>query len=98
MNYEGAKTQTGVVMIEFYATWCPHCRNMMPVVDEVRERLNGRVPVYQFDIDKCSDDADAAGVTSVPTFIIYKNGRELWRDKGDTTADALLAAIDRALA
>lgn len=98
MNYEQARMQTGVVLIEFYATWCPHCQRMMPVVDDVRQQLNGQVPVYQFDIDKFPDDADEAGATTVPTFIIFKNGREVWRDKGEMPAEEIMQAIDNALA
>ena len=98
MNYEQARMQTGVVLIEFYATWCPHCRRMMPVVDELRELLNGQVPIFQFDIDEHPAEADEAGATSVPTFIIYKNGREVWRDKGEMPGDEIMQAIEQALA
>lgn len=97
MTYEQAKMQTGVVLIEFYASWCPHCRRMMPVIEEVKELLNGQVPVYQYDIDEYPDEADEAGATSVPTFIIYRNGTEVWRDKGELPGDEIMAAIDRAL-
>ena len=70
MNYETLTKQTPVTLIEFYATWCPHCRRMMPVMDDVKEMLDGQVAVTQLDIDKNDDVAQACKVESVPTFIM----------------------------
>ena len=41
-----------MVMVEFYATWCPHCQRMMPIVEQIRELMEGEVKIYQLDIDK----------------------------------------------
>jgi thioredoxin 1 len=97
MNFEQAKMTTGTVLIEFYASWCPHCQRMMPIVAQVKELLAGQVPVYQYDIDKNQDDAEAAGVESIPTFIIYRNGREKWRQSGEMDGDALLKKVETVL-
>lgn len=83
-----------VVLVEFYATWCPHCKKMMPVVEQVKELLDGRVPVHQLDIDKNNEASDEAGVNSVPTFIIYQNGAPAWRHIGEIDKDALLGKIE----
>lgn len=98
MTYEQAKMTTGVVLIEFYASWCPHCQRMMPVVDEVKEQLVGQVPVYQYDIDKNEEAAKEAGAESIPTFIIYRNGKEQWRHVGEIPGDRLLKAVEQFLA
>lgn len=94
MNYESLIGQTGLILVEFYASWCPHCRRMMPVVEQLKELLGEQVPVYQFDIDKYPDEASQAGAESVPTFIIYRNGREIWRRSGEMEGEVLLSAID----
>ena len=52
MTYSDVIKSDKVVLVEFYASWCPHCQRMMPVVAQVKELLAGRVPVYQFDIDQ----------------------------------------------
>lgn len=97
MTYQEAKQTTGVVLIEFYASWCPHCQRMMPVVEEVKELLGAQVPVYQFDIDKNQEAAEEAGANSIPTFIIYRNGKEVWRRTGEMPGDELMQAVEQAL-
>ena len=91
--YEEARRTTGAVLIEFYASWCPHCRRMMPIVENVRELLGGMAPVYQYDIDLYPQGAEEAGVQSVPTFIIYDNDREMWRHSGEISGDELLTQM-----
>ena len=93
MNYETLTKQTPVTLIEFYATWCPHCRRMMPVMDDVKEMLDSQVAVTQLDIDKNDDVAQACKVESVPTFIIYKNGVEQWRNTGEMESQELVGKV-----
>ena len=76
MTYSQITQSAPVVLVEFYATWCPHCRRMMPVVEEVKELLSDRAEVVQLDIDQNDSAANAAGVESVPTFIVYAGGEE----------------------
>lgn len=80
-------------MVEFFASWCPHCQRMMPVVEQVKELLDGVVDVYQFDIDENEESAKAEDVNGIPTFIVYKNGKEVWRQSGEIDGQELLAKI-----
>ena len=50
MDYNNIINSSKVVMVEFFATWCPHCQRMMPVVEQIKELLDGRTDIYQFDI------------------------------------------------
>ncbi|MDE6309523.1 MAG: thioredoxin family protein [Muribaculaceae bacterium] len=95
MNYDEAIKSTPTVLVEFYASWCPHCQRMMPIVEQIKELLNGQVDVYQLDIDENKELADTENVESIPTFIVYKNGKEVWRQSGEMEADVLLAHIQR---
>lgn len=97
MDYNDFVNKTGTILVEFYATWCPHCQRMMPIVGEVKELLGGMAEVYQFDIDKFQEAADEAEVQSVPTFIIYRNGREMWRETGEIDGQVLLSAMQRCI-
>lgn len=93
MTYNQVINSAPVVLVEFYASWCPHCRRMMPVVEQVTELLDGSVPVYQFDIDKEKEKANEADIQSLPTFIIYRNGIQVWRQSGEMEGEALLARV-----
>lgn len=81
-------------MVEFYATLCPHCRRMAPVVDDLKMLLEGRATVYQFDIDRNGGLADELGAKSVPTFIVYRNGEEKWRTVGEIDGQTLLSKVE----
>lgn len=94
MNYSELTQSSKVVLVEFYATWCPHCQRMMPVVGQIKELLDGQVDVYQFDIDKNRELADGARVESLPTFIVYRDGREVWRETGEMDGQVLLDKIE----
>ncbi|MCM1021112.1 MAG: thioredoxin family protein [Muribaculum sp.] len=92
-NYNEMINSTPVTLVEFFATWCPHCQRMMPIVAEIRDELDGKVNVFQFDIDKNQDLASQNEVESVPTFIIYRDGTEVWRSSGEQTEATLLEKL-----
>lgn len=94
MNYNEIINSSEVVLVEFFASWCPHCQRMMPIVAQIKELLQGKVNVYQFDIDENADLAQREGADSIPTFIIYKNGKEQWRESGEMDGQVLLSKIE----
>ena len=94
MDYKEIINSSEVVMVEFFASWCPHCQRMMPIVAQIKELLQGKVDIYQFDIDEYSELAQANGADSVPTFIIYKDGKEQWRESGEIEGQVLLSKIE----
>ncbi|MDE6445230.1 MAG: thioredoxin family protein [Muribaculaceae bacterium] len=93
MEYTDAIKSTPVVLVEFYAEWCPHCKKMMPVIDQIKELLNGVVDIYQLDIDLNQKLADVEEVTATPTFIIYRDGKPVWRESGEMDGQYLLEKI-----
>ena len=94
MNYNEVINSSQVVLVEFFASWCPHCQRMMPIVAQIKELLAGQVNVYQYDIDKNSELASEVGADSIPTFIIYKDGKEVWRESGEMDGQILLSKIE----
>lgn len=76
MTYTDLTDKSPLVLIEFYASWCPHCQRMMPVVAQVKELLAGTAEVYQLDIDANQEAAEAAGAESIPTFIVSRTVRK----------------------
>lgn len=93
MDYTSAIKSTPVVLVEFYADWCPHCRRMMPVIDQIKELLDGSVDIYQLNIDLNEELADIEHISSTPTFIIYRDGKQVWRESGEMDGQALLDKI-----
>lgn len=93
MTYDQMTQSFENVLVEFYATWCPHCRDMAPIVDQIGEMLEGKVKIIQLDIDTNGEAADAEKVTGTPTFILYKNGRQVWRESGEMPGEILLNKI-----
>lgn len=77
------------VMAEFYATWCPHCQRMHPVVEELKKRMKGTLEVVQVDVDQESALADFYTIESTPTFILLRKGEQLWRQSGEMSLERL---------
>lgn len=97
MNYNTTIDQQGTVLVEFFATWCGHCQRMAPIVEQVKELLAGKAQVVQIDIDKYQDAAAEAKVEATPTFILFHNGKEVWRHAGEIQGEVLLGEVQRAL-
>ena len=74
-DYTDIINSSALVMVEFYATWCPHCRRMEPVVEQIRELLSGSVDIYQLDVDGNNEIASEGDGTGTPTFLIYRGGQ-----------------------
>lgn len=95
MKYDEMTATAKVVLVEFYATWCPHCHRMAPIVEQVKELAEGKAKVYQLDIDQNQEAADSKDVESVPTFILYVDGDEVWRHSGEIDGNDLLGKVEQ---
>lgn len=97
MNYTEEIKSAPVVLVEFYATWCPHCKKMMPIVEDIKTLLADNLKVLQFDIDKNEELADQQKILSLPTFLLYDDGKEVMRETGEMPAEVLLQKIQAAI-
>lgn len=77
------------VLVDFYAEWCGPCQMMKPRLLDVAERLGNEAKIVQIDIDKEKALAERFRIQSVPTLIIFKNGKQLWRQSGIISTHAL---------
>ena len=77
------------VLVDFYAEWCGPCKVMKPHLLDVAERMGDNAKIVTVDIDKEKDLAERFRIQSVPTLIIFKQGKQLWRQSGVISANAL---------
>jgi thioredoxin 1 len=81
------------VLVDFYADWCGPCKAMEPVIKDVARAVQGTARVIKVDIDKSTEAAQAYGVSAVPTFIVFKKGRIIWRHPGMIDKNSLMNVL-----
>lgn len=85
------------VLVDFYATWCPPCKQQRPVVEKLAAQYAGRVLFVAVDVDKSPQLANQYQIEAVPTLIIFRGGEQVWRKTGLTDEKQLRAALDARL-
>ena len=81
------------VLVDFYAEWCGPCQIMKPRLLDVAERMGEKAKVVEIDVDREKELAERYRIQSVPTFIIFKNGEQLWRQSGAISTIALIQLL-----
>lgn len=79
----------GVTLVDFFAEWCGPCRMQVPVLEELSQEMEDKMQVCKLDIDQAQGIAEQFQVTSVPTLILFKDGKEINRTVGLHNLDQL---------
>jgi len=82
------------VLVDFYADWCGPCRAIAPIVEEIARELSDRLKVVKLDVDQNPQTAMQYGVQSIPTLLIFKNGKEVERLIGYMSKTKLLSKLE----
>jgi len=90
-----AQVKNGVVLVDFWASWCMPCKMMAPVLNETAEALGDKAKIAKLDVDAHRASAARHAIRSIPTLILFKNGKEINRFVGVKTKDFLLKEIER---
>ena len=88
-------TSSGLVLVDFWATWCGPCRMQAPILEEFDKQMEGRVRVCKLDVDEVPAIAQRFGVMSIPTVVLFENGQEKNRSVGLVPTEKLLALLGR---
>lgn len=83
------------VLVDFYATWCGPCKMMSPILEDVAVKMKGQVKIVKVDVDKNPIAAEAYQVRGVPTLILFKYGKQVWRQSGVVQANQLIQIINQ---
>ena len=85
---------TGAVLVEFGADWCPPCRAMEPVLEEIARDKAETLTVLKLDVDRNPQTAERYGALSLPTLILFRDGEPVERLVGARPKSALLRALE----
>lgn len=81
------------VLVDFFATWCGPCQTMKPILDDLKSKLGNTASVLKVDVDKNPHAASKYQIRSVPTLILFKKGKVVWRQSGVVPANQLAQII-----
>jgi thioredoxin 1 len=83
------------VLIEFSAEWCGPCKVMAPILEQVKREIGDKATVIKIDVDLNQHVSQSLNITGVPTLMIYKRGKQLWRQSGVLDKNRLIGILNQ---
>ncbi|MHA2010212.1 MAG: thioredoxin [Promethearchaeota archaeon] len=86
---------TKPTLVDFYADWCGPCKMMSPLIESTKKDLGDGATVLKIDIDKNNDIAVKYGIRSIPTLLIFKEGKVVWRQSGVPPKNLIVESVKK---
>ncbi|MBW1853690.1 MAG: thioredoxin [Thermodesulfobacteriota bacterium] len=97
-NFKSEVTDSEMpVLVDFWAPWCGPCKMIAPVLEELAKEYDGRVKIVKLNVDDSPDTASKFGIRSIPTLIMFKNGKVFEQTVGAQSKDNLKQLFDKSL-
>jgi len=90
------QTNKGIVLVDFWAVWCMPCKMMAPIINDVANNAPDGVTIGKLNVEEAQSIAQKYNVRSIPTTILFKDGKEIKRFVGIKSKDFLLKEINKA--
>ena len=87
----------GYALVDFWATWCPPCRMMAPVLESAEKQLGGQINFAKVDVDEQQQLAAEFDIMSIPTLVVFKDGKPIKRMSGYRPLDAFVEELKSAM-
>ena len=81
------------VIVDFHALWCSPCKMQSPILKEVAGEFGDKVRIIKIDVDQNPEISSRYSVQSVPTIILFKNGKQVWRQSGVVSKSQLKSVL-----
>jgi len=83
------------VLVDFFAEWCGPCKMMGPILKQVKDEVGETASIIKIDVDKNPTTASQYQIQGVPTLMLFKNGKMLWRKSGVVTKQELIQQLNK---
>lgn len=90
-----AETNNGIVVADFFATWCGPCKMIAPVLEELDQDMGNQVKIVKIDVDQNQETANKFGIMSIPTLLVMKDGKVVDTLVGFKSKEALEEALNK---
>lgn len=96
-NFKEKISSSTPTLVDFYADWCGPCKMLSPVIEKVAQKMDGKVNVVKVDVDKNQQVAMQYEVMSIPTMILFHEGKPVWKGVGFMSEDQITHMLEEQL-